>query len=301
LPTQADPPTVGDLLDRAARRLRQAGIDTARLDARVLLGAALQRDPASLLPGSLQPVSPAQADHFESLVRGRLQRRPVSHLTGRREFYGRDFAVTPDVLDPRPDSECVVELALQHLPPTGPSRILDLGTGTGCLLLTLLAERPQASGHGIDISPAALGVAGRNAIALGLADRARFTQGEWLTGVDERYHLVISNPPYIPHEDIDRLEPEVRQHEPRLALDGGPDGLTPYRLLLPLLGQHLEPDGVVVLEHGQGQSAAIVALARQSGFESVATATDLGGTIRGVALKTAPCAKKALGNDVVTP
>ena len=297
MPTPAEQETVGALLDRATRQLRRAGLPSPRLDARVLLGNAMLCDPASLLPGSSRPVSPAQVASFDGLIEGRLDRRPVSHLTGRREFFGRAFMVTPDVLDPRPDSECVVELALQHLGSKDAVSILDLGTGTGCLLLTLLAERPQARGLGIDISPAALDVARGNAAALGLQDRAAFQQGEWLSEAAERFDLIISNPPYIPTEDIHSLAPEVRDHEPRLALDGGPDGLGPYRIMLPQLAGFLRAEGVAILEHGQGQEAAIALLAEHSGLEIIATATDLSGIKRGVALKTGICAKKALGND----
>ncbi|WP_281018181.1 peptide chain release factor N(5)-glutamine methyltransferase [Minwuia sp. IMCC3077] len=296
MPRPAEQETVGALLDRASRQLRQADLPSPRLDARVLLGNAMQCDPASLLPGSTRPVAPAQVARFDALIDGRLERRPVSHLTGRREFYGRAFMVTPDVLDPRPDSECVVELALRHLASDEPTRILDLGTGTGCLLLTLLAERPQAQGLGIDISAAALEVARGNAAALGLQDRAAFQQGEWLSGVTGHFDLIISNPPYIPSDDIHGLAPEVRDHEPRLALDGGRDGLDPYRILLPRLAGHLKAEGTAILEHGQGQEAAMARLAEHSGLEITATATDLGGINRGVALQTAVCAKKALGN-----
>ncbi|MDF1729880.1 MAG: peptide chain release factor N(5)-glutamine methyltransferase [Minwuia sp.] len=296
MPRPAEQETVGALLDRATRQLRQAGLPSPRLDARVLLGNAMQCDPASLLPGSTGPVAPAQVARFDALIDGRLDRRPVSHLTGRREFYGRVFMVTPDVLDPRPDSECVVELALRHLRMDEPARILDLGTGTGCLLLTLLAERPQARGLGIDISAAALDVATGNAATLGLQDRVGFQQGEWLSGVAGQFDLIISNPPYIPTADIHGLSPEVRDHEPRLALDGGRDGLEPYRIMLPQLAGHLKAEGVAILEHGQGQETAIARLAEHSGLEITATATDLGGINRGVALKTGICAKKALGN-----
>ncbi len=301
MPTPGEQETVGALLDRATRHLRQAGLESPRLDARVLLGNAMQCDPSSLLPGSSKPVSPAQVAGFDALIEGRLNRRPVSHLTGRREFFGRAFRVTPDVLDPRPDSECVVELALRHLDAGAPARILDLGTGTGCLLLTLLAERPLAQGLGIDVSKAALAVAGDNAVALNLRDRASFAQGEWFSSVTGRFDLIISNPPYIPSEDIHGLAPEVRDHEPRLALDGGQDGLGPYRIMLPQLAAYLKPEGITILEHGQGQETDIALLAEQSGLEIIATTTDLGGINRGVALKTAPCVKKALGNDAGTP
>ena len=301
MPKQAEQETVGALLDRATARLRQAGIPSPRLDARILLGFAMDAEPSGLLPGSTRPVSAAHAAAFHELVDGRLARRPVSHLVGRREFYGRDFRVTADVLDPRPDSECVVELALAHLDPTAPARVLDLGTGSGCLLLTLLAERPLATGLGVDVSEAALAIATHNALALDLSARASFGQGVWLSGVTGRFDLIISNPPYIPTRHIGDLAPEVQRHEPHLALDGGDDGLGPYRSILPRLPDHLVAGGVAVLEHGQGQDGAVAALARDAGLEIVTAVTDLGGVIRAIALKTAPPEKKALGNTVGSP
>ncbi len=275
------------MLDLATRRLRGAGVPSARLDARVLLGHAMRVNPASLLPGSTRVVEASQAAEYAGLIDRRLLRTPVSHLTGSREFYGRPFHVTPDVLDPRADSECVVEMALACLPADRASRILDLGTGTGCLLLTLLAERVLASGTGIDVSDAALAVARGNATALGLADRAAFQVGNWLDGITGQFDLVISNPPYIPAAEIPLLQPEVRDHEPRLALVGGDDGLDPYRHICPELGARLAPDGVAVFEFGMGQARQVAAIAQASGLVSVQTVRDLGGIERGITLKSA--------------
>lgn len=282
-----DPLTVGALLDTATQRLRVANVPSARLDARVLLGHAMRANPASLLPGSTRPVLPSQAAEYVALIDRRMLRAPVSHLTGSREFYGRPFNVTPDVLDPRADSECVVEMALSFLPPADPAHILDLGTGTGCLLLTLLAERTGGTGTGIDISEAALAVARGNAEALGLADRATFQVGNWLDGVAGQFDLIISNPPYIPAADIAGLQPEVRDHEPHLALVGGGDGLEPCRQICPSLRPRLAPGGVAVLEFGMGQARDVAAIARQSGLVTVRTVCDLSGIERGIMLKSA--------------
>lgn len=279
--------TVGALLDTATQRLRSGGIPSARLDARVLLGHVMDVDPGSLLPGSTRAVLPSQAAGYLALIGRRRQRVPVSHLTGRREFYGRSFHVTPDVLDPRADSECVVEMALSFLPSDGPVRILDLGTGTGCLLLTLLAERPDGTGTGIDISDAALAVARGNAAALDLADRTTFQTGDWLDGMSGEFDLIISNPPYIAATDVAELQPEVRDHEPRLALVGGNDGLEPYRRICPSLRPRLTPDGVAVFEFGMGQAQDVAAIALQSGLVIVQTVCDLGGIERGITLKSA--------------
>ncbi|MEC9346836.1 MAG: peptide chain release factor N(5)-glutamine methyltransferase [Pseudomonadota bacterium] len=290
----ADAARAGDLLDAAARRLTAAGIPTARLDARVLLGAALDADPSSLLPGSLRAVAPEAVAAFEVMLARRLDREPVARITGRREFYGRTFRVTPDVLDPRADSEAAVDLALTLLPADRPARLLDLGTGSGCLLLTLLAERPLATGTGVDRSRKALATAMANAADLGLAERAAFIAGDWFDAVAGVFDLVISNPPYIPAGEIATLEPEVRRFDPHLALDGGPDGLDCYRAILRGLPGHLSADGVVVLEHGAGQSAALADLAADAGMVVRERVRDLGGHLRALALAWAG-GKKMLG------
>ncbi|MDF1722777.1 MAG: peptide chain release factor N(5)-glutamine methyltransferase [Minwuia sp.] len=281
-----DPATVGALLDEATTRLRHGGIPTARLDARVLLGHAMNVAPASLLPGSMRAVARPEARAFQSLIARRLLRAPVSHLTGSREFFGRLFRVTPDVLDPRADSECVVEMALSFLSPDRPVKILDLGTGSGCLILTLLAERPMAMGTGVDISEAALHVARDNARTLGLANRVMFQTGHWLDGIAASFDLIISNPPYITEADMAGLQPEVRDHEPRLALVGGTDGLDAYRQICPHVGPRLLPNGVVVFEFGQDQGEAVRTIARQSGLETIHAVRDLGDIERGITLKS---------------
>jgi release factor glutamine methyltransferase len=194
----------------------------------------------------------------------RLAREPLALILGQREFWSLNFAVSPDTLIPRPESETLIEAALEAFRGRPPRSVLDLGTGTGCLLLAALSEFWSAFGVGVDRSAAATAVACRNAVALGLTDRACFVCGSWADALHSRFDLVLCNPPYIPTSDISGLMPEVAQYEPRAALDGGPDGLAAYRHLLPALPHLLEPDGVAVLELGAGQACAAGALAREA-------------------------------------
>jgi release factor glutamine methyltransferase len=276
-----DPVVVEDLLSRASVRLRSAGIETARLDARILLGHVLGREASSLLPGDSTPVQSSDVAVFDSLTLRREASEPVSRIIGEREFYGRPFVIGPAVLDPRSDSESVVELALEL---SGDfQHVLDLGTGSGCLLLTLLAERPSAIGTGVDQSAEALEIAVENAGKLGLAGRCNFVTSDWLTGIEGGFDLIISNPPYIPARDILALMPDVRLHDPHLALDGGADGLSAYRIILEGARKHLNVGGFLVLEIGEGQAAPIAEIARDAGFVSAGTKSDLGGHVRGLA------------------
>jgi len=212
-------------------------------------------------------------------------------ITGHREFWSLDFLVSPATLIPRPDSETVVEAGLAAFagrPP--PQRILDLGTGTGCLLLALLAEFPSAFGVGLDLSPAAAALAATNARRLGLIDRAAFAAGDWTNPLAGCFDLIISNPPYIPSRDIVTLAPEVAVHEPRQALDGGPDGYDAHRAILAILSDHLPADGAAVLELGQGQATFIAQLAHQAGWQACFR-PDLAGIPRAVVL-TRPTREK---------
>lgn len=281
----AEASTVEDLLRRGAARLRAAGVATARLDARILLGAVLEREPASLLPGETRPVGQAAGNRYDSLIDRRAAREPVGRILGRREFYGRVFRITPATLEPRPDSETTVDLALECL--GGANHILDVGTGTGCLLITLLAERPEATGLGTDISNEAVVTAAENADNLGIGNRAGFRQGDWLAGIETRFDLLVSNPPYIPDGRIGSLMPEVRDHDPRMALAGGDDGLTAYRAIFAQAERVLAPGGRIVVEIGAGQQDEVGAIAAAQGFEAVKTAFDLGGHIRAMAFVTA--------------
>ncbi|WP_417513053.1 peptide chain release factor N(5)-glutamine methyltransferase [Minwuia sp.] len=272
--------TVEGLLREGALALREAGIETARLDARILLARILDRPSNSLLPGDDTPVDPDLADSYRALIRRRMAHEPVSRIIGRRAFYGRDFGLSPATLDPRPDSEAVVELALEGLAPK--ARVLDLGTGTGCLLLTIVAECDGAQGVGVDLSDDALAVARLNATALALSDRVQFRRGNWLDGIRERFDLIISNPPYIPDADVPDLMPEVRLFDPVLALAGGADGLAPYRCIFHRASDHLTDDGRLVVEIGAGQADNVISIAEAEGFVLHRTATDLGGHTRGL-------------------
>jgi len=277
--------TIETLLREATLKLKAGGIETARLDAQVLLGHVLDVSREQLLRDGHLPVESALTDAFERLVNDRAARRPISHLIGHREFWSLDLEVTPDTLDPRADSETVVDAALRLLPDRrAPARILDLGTGTGALLLALLTELPSATGIGFDKSPAALAVARRNAERLRLNDRADFVCGDWTLDnwtqvFDEPFHLIVSNPPYIPTRELALLQPEV-QAEPHLALDGGSDGLDAYRQLVPALPKLLVNGGGVVLEVGLAQAERVGALIVANGFSAPGMARDLSARAR---------------------
>ena len=206
---------------------------------------------------------------------------PISHLLGRREFWSLNFRVTRDVLDPRPDSETIVAEALKRFPTKkDPLSILDIGVGSGCLLLSVLHERPQASGLGTDVSQAAIDISTLNASRLGLANRAEFECTSWVTGIKTTFDLVLCNPPYIATSKIELLEMEVRTYEPRLALDGGWDGLVAYRELIPELCKILNRKGIVIIEIGLGQARDVISLAEECGLTTLAQPRDLSGHIR---------------------
>jgi release factor glutamine methyltransferase len=272
--------TVAEALREAARRLGAVS-DTGRLDAEVLMAEALGVSRSDML---LRHMGASVPDTFDALVARRLQHEPVAQIRGRKEFYGRDFRVCPDVLTPRADSEATVAAALESCPPR--ARLLDCGTGSGALLLTLIAELPRASGVGIDRSSAALAVAQDNANRLGLGDRAQFRLADW----DEpgwsmglgTFDCVIANPPYV--ETTVELPRSVRDYEPAGALYAGPEGLDAYRVLVPQLPALLAPEGVAVLEIGAGQAEAVAEIAASAGFGSELR-RDLGGRPRGLILR----------------
>lgn len=273
--------TVRDTIEVAARRLAAAGIEEPRRDARLLLAAALGVAQGTLLARDDGPVDAEAAARFAAHVARRAAREPVSRILGVREFWSLSFRITPATLDPRPDSETLIEAALEAISDrAAPLRLLDLGTGSGCLLLALLAELPNATGLGIDRDPAAVAVAAENARVLGLASRAGFRPGDWGRGLTERFDLVVANPPYIAEGDVARLAPEVALHEPLGALAGGVDGLEAYRLLAPQLGDLLTADGCAVLEFGRGQDAAVVDLLGVEGLEIRGLRHDLSDIVR---------------------
>ena len=270
----------GEALRAAARRLAAVS-DTARLDAELLMAEALGVSRSELL---LRHVGDPEPDVFAGLVTRRFSHEPVAQILGRKEFYGREFRVCRDVLTPRADSEATVAAALEACPPD--ARILDCGTGSGALLLTLLAELPGASGIGIDRSEAALAVAADNAARLGLTDRAEMRlanwhKPDWSAGLG-LFDCVIANPPYV--ETGVELDPSVREFEPAGALFAGPDGLDDYRALVPQLAGLLEPRGVAVLEIGTSQADAVADIAAKAGFASELR-RDLGGRPRALVLR----------------
>ncbi len=275
--------TIAATLRDATAQLRAAGCDSPRLDAVLLLAEALGWSPDRVRIDGDAALPAAAAAQFDTLLAARVARRPMSQILGRREFWSLDFRVTADVLDPRPDSETLVAGVLEQVTErTAKLRLLDFGTGSGCLLLALLHELPVASGLGIDRSAAALAVASDNAARLGLAARAGFQSGDWGAGLTETagYDIVISNPPYIESAAIAGLAPEVAQHEPIGALDGGRDGLEAYRRLIPDAWRLLRPGGLLALEIGQGQEAGVATLLARAGFGIAVEKPDLGGIIR---------------------
>jgi release factor glutamine methyltransferase len=251
---------VRSALADAARRLSMIS-DTARLDAELLMAHALSVSREAMLLGRLEGEVPAG---FDALLMRRLAYEPVAYITGTRDFWTISLHVTPSVLIPRPDSETLIEAAVAHFRKAGPKRILDLGTGSGALLLAALNEWPDATGIGIDASEAALAVAKANAQQLGLADRAVFCLGDWGQGIDETFELILCNPPYV--ESGAKLTPEVIDHEPASALFAGKDGLADYQRLMPQFARLMAPDGIVALEIGAEQAAVVSALALEAGL-----------------------------------
>lgn len=273
-------PTIRKLLRDGTEQLRQAGVDSASLDARLLLQYVLEMRHEELLRHHTQLVGKGKALDYKKLLLRRMEREPLACITGHKEFWSLEFRTTQDTLDPRPDSETLIETALRLCEP---ATILDVGTGTGCLLLTLLHEYSQARGTGVDISPAALRVAESNAKRLGLQERVHFLHSDWLAGVDGQFDLIISNPPYIPSSDIDGLEPEVRDYDPMGALDGGADGLDAYRALIPQAAARLALGGWLLLEIGQGQQGDVTNVVTDAGLEVREQVKDLAGIVRCIA------------------
>ncbi|MEJ2517681.1 MAG: peptide chain release factor N(5)-glutamine methyltransferase [Methyloceanibacter sp.] len=255
---------------RAAQVLRDGRIDTAALDARALLRAATGLSFEALIVNGRAPLSPPSAERLEGYVARRLAGEPVSRIRGTREFYGRDFKIDRNTLDPRPDTETLVAATLEVAGSDGllsrPLRLLDLGTGSGCILVTLLAELPEAAGTGTDINPGALEMARDNAAAHGVADRALFVASDWFEGLTGRYDIIVSNPPYIASAEIAGLAPEVARHDPLAALDGGADGLDAYRRIAAAAPQFLAPGGALIVEIGYTQAESVADIFRAGGL-----------------------------------
>ena len=270
-----------EVVARIAARLAAAGIESARSEAWLLLAAATGRARAELMAGAAATLEPEQTARLEDFVRRRLAREPIAYVLGEKEFWSLTFAVGPEVLIPRPETETVVQAVLDEIGNrTAALRILDLGTGSGCLLLALLSELPKATGLGIDHSAAALAVAKRNAKRLGLADRSRFQVGHWGESLDERFDVIVSNPPYVTESAWAGLQPEIREFEPKSALVGGPDGLAAYRALAPDCARLLAQDGLCALEIGYGQGDAVRRILSDHALAVAARYSDLAGIER---------------------
>lgn len=279
------PETVAGLMRHAAKQLSLRGIETAALDARLLLQSAAGITHADIVAGPDLNLPADVTAHFLLLVERRCAFEPVSRILGTREFYGRSFRVTPDVLDPRADTETLIGATLALAKEKLPLRILDLGTGSGAIVVTLLAELPEALAVATDLSAAALQVAKGNAEALGVANRVRFVRANWFDGVDGQFDFIVSNPPYIPLGDIAGLAVDVREFDPAKALDGGPDGLEAYRRIASGAGGHLAPKGHVILEIGAGQENAVNDLFKGQGFNRESRHFDLAGHVRCLAFR----------------
>jgi len=247
------------------------------LDARIIIKHYTSLSDADLIGADDIQITPEQQSDIEQAIEQRLGGRPVSKIIGYKEFYGRNFYVTDDVLDPRPDSEILIESVLDYARNKQNLSILDLGTGSGCLILTLLAELPDAIGTAADISAPALDVARKNATALNLKSRAQLIESNWLESITGEFDIIISNPPYIEARTVDTLDIDVKKYDPIMALDGGDDGLVPYKILFPQIRHILKKGGFVAMEHGAGQSTDIMRLIDNAQFQEIRSIRDLAG------------------------
>ena len=292
----ADHLTVDAIRGAVAVRLRKAGIDSPRLEARLLVAHAMGVEPGYLLGHPDHRLAAGEADAAEDFARRRANREPMAYITGRREFWSLDFRVTPDTLIPRPDSETLIEAALEGVPTREASlSLLDLGTGSGCLLLALLSELPAAVGLGVDISAAACAVARANADWLGLALRSSFVVGDWAEAMDEaRFDLAVVNPPYMPVAYAATMDDEITRFEPSTAVFAEADGLAAYRALAPSLNRVLRPGGRAVIELETEQAEAVQRIFVSHGFEAIGRRRDLSGRWRCLVVGSASMVKKEL-------
>jgi release factor glutamine methyltransferase len=281
--------TLGDVLASLRRRLEAAGIANPALDARLIVMKATGLSHEALIAAPGRLLEPGEAQRLEDMADRRLAGEPVSRIFAEREFYDRIFTIGPASLDPRPDTETLVERALAFARTHsfqnshGGPAVLDLGTGSGAILVTLLAELPEARGTGTDLSPAALDEARANAARHGVAERVRFLAADWCSGLEGRFDLIVSNPPYIPSEELSRLEREVRDWDPLAALDGGPDGLEAYRDIAAGAAPLLAPGGLLAVEIGTGQEHSVAAIFATYDWEPApagAASRDLAGHVR---------------------
>ena len=276
-----------------AARLRSGAIESTELDARILVGAVLGLDLTGLIAAASRPLTAVETTRLEEFAQRRLAGEPVARILGHKEFWGLSLQLSATTLVPRPDTETVVELALEMLRgaprPDRHWRIADLGTGSGAILLALLSELPEADGFGTDINTEVLQTAHNNAVQLGLADRATFVACDYAAALADTFDLIVSNPPYIRTTDIGGLATEVRDHDPHLALDGGADGLDAYRVLIPQAATLLVPQGALVVEVGQGQSGDVAGLMIAAGLTlEMPARADLAGIPRAVGGRKMP-------------
>jgi len=275
-------PATAELLRNATEQLASTGIQNAARDARILLADAISCD-LSVLAGKLDhQLSQQQARRFSNSIASRSKRQPVAQIIGRRDFWRHTFCVTPDVLDPRPETETLLECA-SELPST--ERILDLGTGSGCLAISLLLDLPGATAIATDISSNALSVASQNARDAGVSDRLHFVYSNWFDGVDGEFDLVVCNPPYISASEFADLEDDVRLWEPKTALTPGGDGLAAYRVLAAGLSVHLGSGGTALFEIGHRQARSVCSIFRLAGYTDTIVHKDLGGADRVVEIR----------------
>lgn len=265
--------------------LRNAGVGSPRLDARLLFAHALGVDAAQLVTAPERPLDEGERERLAMLLDRRAAREPMAQILGQREFWSLPFAVTPAVLSPRPESETLVAAVLERCRARKRPRVLDLGTGSGNLLLAVLSARPDATGIGVDASAAAVTVAQRNAALLGLAERAAFAIADWATCLQGRFDIVLSNPPYIRSDAISTLMPEVARYEPHLALDGGADGLDAYRRLLPQLAGLVGSGGLAAIEIDGALADSVAAMAQAAGLAVLDRCRDLAGRQRCLLLR----------------
>jgi len=278
--------TIADALTNAARYLAAAGIHGARAEARLLVGHVLDARPELLVAHPDRVIDAQALSQIQALVSRRADREPMSHLLGRREFWGLDFKVDRRVLDPRPDSETVITAVLACLEDRAAELgILDLGTGTGCLLLALLSELPGAQGTGVDMSTGAVAVARDNAASLGFGDRSRFLVDDWAAAINGSFQVIVANPPYVASPDMAALAPEIARFEPMLALDGGPDGFGCYGDLAAAIARLLAPGGFAVVEIGSGQAIEVTEIFSALGLHARHVHRDLAGIERCLMLK----------------
>ncbi len=276
--------TAAQAMAAATARLRAAGVPDPARDARLLLAHAAQVDAARVTLIAPEDIAPEIAERYDALISLRAVRVPVSHLIGERAFYGRRFKVSSDVLDPRPETETLIEAALAE--PF--ASVLDIGTGSGCILVTLLAERVSAVGTGTDLSEAACLQASANAVLHDVAPRAEVIQSDWFGSVRGRYDLIVSNPPYLAAEEMEDVAPELRDHEPRMALTDEADGLTAYRVLAAMGPAHLAAGGRLICEIGWRQAADVVELFHLAGWSQVICLHDMDGRDRVICASTPP-------------